>query len=286
MSSATIYTSPLCSCIHCREVKSSSGIHSHYLATHGTEEQRNRQNTGTGHGTYSNKTKQQIKKEIRIIEYQTNPSLCLDCGARLSYQKRKDKFCSKSCAAKYNNLLRKPRTLESRSKISAALSGRKNPSAKNPDLHPKWCGIKFHPCKECNKIISNPARLTCSDSCRDAITSKNGTLRRRITYDNKIFQSNWEVAIAKFFNEQQIQWEQPTQRVKWFDTTLLKNRTYLPDFYLPSLGFFVDVKNPFKQEQDKDKLTQLKNIMPLFVGDIEAVKSFVMANAEGLEPPT
>lgn len=36
-------------------------------------------------------------------EYELNPKLCLTCGEKIPYDNRRGKFCSKSCAASYNN---------------------------------------------------------------------------------------------------------------------------------------------------------------------------------------
>lgn len=216
------------------------------------------------------------------ILYMTSKITCLHCGV----EHQNPKFCSKSCAASYNNATRAPRSPKSRQKTSAALKGRKNPAAKNPELHPRWCKVWFHRCAVCQKAMSNPKRKTCSPACRDSICSKNGTLKQRIEYNGRVFQSYWEVDIAKFLDQHQIPWEQPNTRLQWYDTTLQRSRTYLPDFYLPERNVYIDVKNPLKQKQDADKLRQLKSIFPLVVGNKDDVKRFIMAGAEGLEPPT
>ena len=39
-----------------------------------------------------------------LEKYDSNPKMCTCCDAVLSYDKRKNKFCSQSCAAKTNNL--------------------------------------------------------------------------------------------------------------------------------------------------------------------------------------
>lgn len=208
--------------------------------------------------------------------------ICLNCN----HLHNNPRFCSKSCAASYNNKLREPRSIESRLKTSRALSGRKHPAAKNPLYHPKYCVIKLHKCKvdDCNQIISNPYRLTCSINCRDSIRSKNGTLKRRIDYNGKTFQSSWEVEIAKFLDHHGINWDQPKKRLSWYDTTLNKTRTYLPDFILLDTGTYLDVKNPIKQLQEADKISQLIKQFKLYIGDIPYIKSCVVAT-EGLEPP-
>ena len=47
-------------------------------------------------------TVQRLHKE-RIEKYNLNPSLCASCGKPMDYDKRHNRFCSRSCAATYNN---------------------------------------------------------------------------------------------------------------------------------------------------------------------------------------
>jgi len=63
-------------------------------------------------------TKQRIKKERRYVEY---PNFCRNCNNILQYSARKNKFCSKNCAATFNNTGR-VRSDESKKKISIILS--------------------------------------------------------------------------------------------------------------------------------------------------------------------
>ena len=46
-------------------------------------------------------------KEEKILIYTVNPSKCKKCEVPIEYDKRKNKFCSKSCSASYNNVNRK-----------------------------------------------------------------------------------------------------------------------------------------------------------------------------------
>jgi hypothetical protein len=56
------------------------------------------------------KTKDQIAEYLEEMKrrarekYESNPKNCLTCGEKISYEKRRNKFCSHSCAAKHNNL--------------------------------------------------------------------------------------------------------------------------------------------------------------------------------------
>jgi hypothetical protein len=49
---------------------------------------------------------QKHQKELRIQEYNKNPSKCRYCGKTFPYEKRTNKFCNQSCAASFNNKLR------------------------------------------------------------------------------------------------------------------------------------------------------------------------------------
>jgi hypothetical protein len=44
------------------------------------------------------------QKQQRIEHYNLNPSTCNKCNKSISYEKRRNKFCSKSCSASYSNL--------------------------------------------------------------------------------------------------------------------------------------------------------------------------------------
>lgn len=51
-----------------------------------------------------------VKKEIKekqIADYAINPSKCNTCDGTIEYEKRQNKFCSKSCAATKNNKIPK-----------------------------------------------------------------------------------------------------------------------------------------------------------------------------------
>ena len=146
-------------------------------------------------------------------------------------------------------------------------------------------------CHSCNKLFWRLKydQKCCSVECRDNIRSQNKCKKTQLPYfnihENKFvnLQSTWEVKIAAWLDANNIVWNRPTDRVKWYDTTLQKNRTYLPDFYLMSYSIYLDVKNPIKQAEDADKILQLKSIIPLYVGDIEYIKRTV-ARLAGFEP--
>lgn len=58
-------------------------------------------------GNLKSRITQQKQKQERIDCYNKNPKLCAFCGKALSYNERHKKFCNSSCAASYNNKIRK-----------------------------------------------------------------------------------------------------------------------------------------------------------------------------------
>lgn len=63
------------------------------------------------------------QNQINREEYKNEPKYCKLCGKELTFKQRFNKFCSSSCAAKYNNVLRGPHSLETKIKISKSLGG-------------------------------------------------------------------------------------------------------------------------------------------------------------------
>ena len=97
--------------------------------------------------THSDKWKQaQLKtrefslreKESRIANYNSNPSTCKTCSGSLPYEKRKNSFCSSSCAARFNNI----GVVRHHSKSSTALL-----------------------CIRCNKLLGKGETKYCSTHC-------------------------------------------------------------------------------------------------------------------------
>jgi hypothetical protein len=97
----------LCSCVICKEVKSSKGIHTHFLRNHGSDEERSRMLLGLqGLQNSAEKRFRSLDLRMQVIkgEYYSNPVNCKQCRIQIPYEKRQNVFCSKSCAATYNNI--------------------------------------------------------------------------------------------------------------------------------------------------------------------------------------
>lgn len=147
--------SSLCSCIYCKEVRSSKGIFTHVDRSH------------LGASKYS--TGYNGKYEIlaarhqdKITEYLNNPNRCIQCNIGIEYNKRHNKLCSTSCSAIYNN---------ARKDYSTFTPG---PKATVKELIKKQC-------KFCTLVFDThkATKVFCCTSC--SINFKNAPLRARRT---------------------------------------------------------------------------------------------------------
>jgi hypothetical protein len=207
---------------------------------------------------------------------------CKNCGQEYKAKSHLYVFCSHNCSASYNNPRRNARSVESRQKTATSL---KIFSEENPHLvkarsakmrgqrgfpHSKiWphkictCGIGFWPRTHDKK--------TCSPEC----ARKNSTYRQiRIDYhrtngDIVVMESSWEVAIAEWLDYNLIEWIRPSH-LKWIDSKG-KNRKYFSDFYIPKFDLYLDPKNDYRIECDREKLEYFSSRINLFYGRVDDI---------------
>lgn len=73
-------------------------------------------------------------------------------------------------------------------------------------------------------------------------------MRRTQEYCGVLFDSSWEVELAKWLNVNSIAWLRP-EPLRYDD-----NRCYFPDFYLPEFTLYVDTKNDYLIKNDSAKV--------------------------------
>lgn len=154
--------SHLCSCIQCNVEMSSKGINTHYIRKHtNTSIRPTGKNTNKFIITCScltcKKTTTVQSLEQHIARCTKPLNLCMQCTVSTT-----TKFCSKSCAAKYNNSLR-PANHISRVTIN---------SMRGKSQRPAYTKISW--CKICNILIKNSKRVTCSNECKMIAFQKRG----------------------------------------------------------------------------------------------------------------
>lgn len=196
--------------------------------------------------------------------------ICKHCQKPIA--NRANIFCSKSCAAKFNNAL-KVRSTESRAKTSASLAGRIRPAQRK-----RIQSV----CIICSTIFERrPCKLsqTCSRNCGNKLAFQNRTKSSgrclsilyfcKATNETVTLQSNWEVAIAEYLDQTGEVWIRPIP-ISWTDSKG-KSRHYYPDFYLPRLNLYLDPKNGQVMKSDTEKLENVSKLIKLVVGTPEQI---------------
>jgi endogenous inhibitor of DNA gyrase (YacG/DUF329 family) len=186
-------------------------------------------------------------KNIKIREdYEKNKSSCLKCGEFIPYEKRKNKFCSHSCAAAITNLGRIVDD-EHKDKVrKSILEWRKE----NPDKVEKSQHINLT-CQHCSSIFSVPPsgdkRKFCSRKCADIGHNhensggyRKGSGRgKKGWYKGYWCDSSWELAWVIYSLDNGLKFTRNTQGFEYmFNETA---HIYYPD-YLMEDGTYIEIK--------------------------------------------
>jgi hypothetical protein len=228
----------------------------------------------------------------RIEEYYKDPSKCHMCKNTICYEKKNTKFCTKSCAAKFNNIGR-TKSKESKKKTSESVKEffktHDNPrkGIKLPDNLIKKYKIT---CKVCNSIIEVTHKKkewkTCGKSeCKIQASIYDRSYRNKHRKNVKYFckeldkeitlESSWEVKLAEWLDTQNLRWTRP-KHIKWVDSTG-KLRYYFPDFYLIDHNVYLDPKNPYCMKLDQEKLSKIiSDGHKIYYGDLQKVKQEII----------
>lgn len=92
---------------------------------------------------------------------------------------------------------------------------------------------------------------------------------KKVVYKNITLDSQWEVDFAIWLDENKIIWERPNKGFEYNYKD--KKHIYYPDFYLPQLDIYVEVKG-YKREKDEYKWKSLNNLIVLLSKDIKKIK--------------
>lgn len=92
-------------CSICEKEYYKRGILTHMMRMHGTKEQKSLF-VCAGNGPALAAIR--LKYDARIADYDAHPAKCKNCLSSLTYAKKFENFCNRSCAAKYNNANRSP----------------------------------------------------------------------------------------------------------------------------------------------------------------------------------
>lgn len=135
---------------------------------------------------------------------------------------------------------------------------RRDYSGKN---NPNYKGIR-HYCTDCGKELKSwrPTRpiircIKCFAKGRlNPMFGKSPKWGRK-KYKNILMKSSWEVAVAMWLDSRGINWQ---YEPKTFDFDIF---TYTPDFYLPDLELWIEVKGYWTEKAMK-KFLRFKELWP------------------------
>ena len=150
-------------------------------------------------------------------------------------------------------------TLETRSKLSHANQGRR---------------------------MSDEEKLRRSDSMKKAVAlhpdsyTKNNIAGRvtNIEYNGVKLKGSWELLVAKWLDSYDIKWQ---HEVKGFSYNWNGTRMYYPDFYLPDLDLYLEVKG-YERERDRAKWSSVPNLIIFKLKEITEIKAGKLAPLSAL----
>ena len=95
-------------------------------------------------------------------------------------------------------------------------------------------------------VKENPSSYNYDNVCRRV---------QRFEYKGSYFHSSWEVIVAKFLEENNLSWSRKVEPSEY----LWENKVhlYFPDFYVPELDIFIEVKG-YEVKKDREKWKQFK----------------------------
>jgi predicted nucleic acid-binding Zn ribbon protein len=136
-----------------------------------------------------------------LNNYNKDIKKCMHCEKTIPYEKRRNKFCSQSCAASLNNLNREI-VYSEQAMISLKNSGLRNiDNFLNSPKRKKV--IHYNKCKVCSKMYSCKkgihGRKTCSERClkvlRPLISNRKNNIKTKFGHYKGIYcASSWELA--------------------------------------------------------------------------------------------
>lgn len=212
-----------------------------------------------------------------FTNYKKKISYCKICGKQLESIINAKVYC-KECWKEQNKIKNKQYTI-----ICKKLNENKHVTEKlKKHVVTKTFDCKCVICKKEFKHFRRKVK-TCSADCYHkllSITSKANpncggeTNYKKYRYNGIYMDSTWELEIAKWLDDNNIEWKRSRKIMFWWTDKNGNKRRYYPDFYLPKYNLYLDPKNPFLLQKDKFKLDQVirENNVNLIYGN----KDFIM----------
>jgi len=188
-----------------------------------------------------------------------NLKKCLFCQTSLLNEK--NKFCNHSCSAAFNNSKRNLKKYNLTDKAKQQVINRVNKNLTNYYSSPNECQI-------CSKTLEykNRYKKTCESNFCLTKSFSNNAIKNNIGgnrngksswYESIIagkvyLESSYEITIAKILDDLKINWCRP-KPLNYIDSNNIKHK-YYPDFLLIDYNIYLDPKNKYLIELDKEKI--------------------------------
>ena len=92
---------------------------------------------------------------------------------------------------------------------------------------------------------------------------------KRIEYNGMMVTGKWELEVAMFLDRKGVEWTNYVKPFKYFWGEKIRN--YFPDFYIPILDLYIEVKG-FQTERDEAKWGVVENLMIIKDGEIKDLR--------------
>lgn len=173
-------------------------------------------------------------------------------------------FCNRECKSKVSQSQHSIRCKLNPNKIlpSLGMLGKKggNQYTKNPDYVMSEETRKKHICNTTALMTENWKNVEFKAKHKaamqqavldhpEAYSSSNRGRSKHSVYNGVEMQSSWEEEFAKWLDANDIRWNRSTES---FPYVWNGNRRYFPDFHLPDLGLYVEVKG-YQTDRDTAK---------------------------------
>ena len=193
--------------------------------------------------------------ETKVASYLKNPTRCKHCNNILPYEKRSNKFCSRSCSGTYNNCNRESSVYQKQKLTLSKTIAAKPPKARKPKAT-----------KQCTICGSTHIRSgqTCSPKCFSALHSAikkesiaSGKFNPRLNRNGRRKQSYMEEGFEIWLQENGVTEYYPEHHVKRYDEDGKFVKNYFIDFYFPDLNLAIELdgtqhKLTVEKDQDRD----------------------------------
>lgn len=207
-----------------------------------------------------------MSKRQHEVRCQSNPNRCIIPSSKVIIDPTKCSFCNKIFCVKNAVTNHERRCLNNPNRLLEIIS------IKEHGLRPEKSRLgmlKYYESSENRKIQSDRMKRVAIDN-PESYNSSNRGRTKQIIYNNIKFQGSWELIFYKWAEESNVLIERLNIG---FSYIWNGERTYFPDFYLPELDLYIEVKG-YETDRDRAKWDQFPHKLKIVrKDDINKIKN-------------